>query len=478
MTPPIAICNLYPPDYWNLQGVTPLEAPPELWWSSKERKAFEDGLPTSEYLELDFGRIRSFNFLSFNIIQKPITISVEYDVWGYDSGVKRWQGVTRIANERFDDYVSFQSNAANPWKNCQFYFTNNKQDMVSARYLRLKFARRDEPWPNSTISGTFPWSIDLKDLRTSRYVIGLNDTRGIMLQQGKVTAPIHDPVRSIDEATVTMVFEDTSELDEAIVIGVGTPSGVEDYTQAVPEAVDGEIYLAYWASPSTDGIIANVDGYNGLNSLVVNGNAQQSRDGGSLVGYGYDTDTANHFTSDMPEFRVGYAFFLPYPTPCYAWIFAIGTSGMSGGHDAFLRDRASFTEVSGFATLDYGIGHPELGDLIAMFFSIGGDATITDDSALVAAGFTLQDQTATDPTTHIAGYLYTATATGSEGSHWIPPAVTLSASVPWGATIAAIGTPADYNGYLLDSGVMYADPTPAGLTNGPKFSSSKHGDFL
>lgn len=228
------INGIYPPGYFNLVGVSPITPPSELWWSSRERMAFENGVATSEYIEVDLGRLRSFNFLNFNTIQKPFDVTIEYDVWNFESGVHNWLQVTRLGGERFDSHITYQANSVNPWASCQFYFTDSRGDMISTRYLRLGFHRRNDTWPNAALTGTFPWSIDVRNLRTSRYLVTINDARGILVNQAIVPVDVDDAIKYIDADTVTMhsvafATELMAGVDGDIGLLISVPGGIEDY---------------------------------------------------------------------------------------------------------------------------------------------------------------------------------------------------------------------------------------------------------
>lgn len=469
----IAVCNLYPNDYWGLNGVSNIEAPPELWWSSRERKAFELGLPTSEYLELDFGRLRSMNFLNFNVIQKPINILVEYDVWGFDSGVKLWQPVTRVPNERFDDSIQFTPNSANPWKNCQFYFTNTKGDLLSTRYMRIKFDRRGEPWPNGDAANTFPWSIDVKSLRTARYVIGLNDTRGVLVQQGKVTHPIVDPIHYDD------IFTDVPKV-------IGIPSSAEVFHE--PVAHDGETYIGILVSNDSCGIYSSSAGTGGM-AATVNGNGQLAgtdNNSGShhvnstsitLSEY-TDTNETGHALADLPGFGVGWAFFFPHPfnTESFCWMIAMGTAASAGAETTALIEYSRNYGAGTIVASNNNFSPPAAGTVMTYGVIVGNSETISDESLLTGAGWTRQFTDVSGIAHGFTLYYYTKVATGSEGGSYNYPNLTLSASAKWATTFSYLGTPSDPTGtcYVIDSGTP-ADVGSVGGSPGLSFTSSVHG---
>ena len=146
----------------------------KIWWSSKHRYALESNATTSEYIEIDLTKRRTLNYISFDIVQKPISIEIQYDSIDLDnldkySDAPRWNTVRRIEGEAFDSSVSYQSDYSNPWRHCEFYFNDNEENVLVARRLRIKFTRRQDSWPTENYSA-FAWSIDVKNLRVGRFI--------------------------------------------------------------------------------------------------------------------------------------------------------------------------------------------------------------------------------------------------------------------------------------------------------------------
>jgi hypothetical protein len=145
-----------------------------IWWSSKHRYALEFNATTSEYIEIDLTKRRTLNYISFDIVQKPISIEIQYDSVDLDnlyqySNTPRWKTVKKIDGEAFDSSISYQSDYSNPWKHCEFYFNDNEENVLVARRVRLKFTRRQDSWPTENYSA-FAWSVDVKNLRVGRFI--------------------------------------------------------------------------------------------------------------------------------------------------------------------------------------------------------------------------------------------------------------------------------------------------------------------
>jgi hypothetical protein len=112
------------------------------------------GITTSEFLEYDFGSSKAFNYVEFEIAQKPIDILVETSP---DNAV--WTAVSPTDNTDYIYEVAFVV-SDQPWRFWRLYF-----DKVTARYLRITFKRRSDPFPFDD-SDPFPWSVDVRNLRT------------------------------------------------------------------------------------------------------------------------------------------------------------------------------------------------------------------------------------------------------------------------------------------------------------------------
>jgi hypothetical protein len=179
----MAVNSYYPKDYFNLPGVDSIAHPNELWWSSQERGSIVDGAATTECLEIDFGRVREINYLTFDIVKKPIDIQIFYDATSFDDGSHTWIEVKPLPDSAlaaFDRRVDFDG-STNPWLHAQFYFTGIlDESVIPTRFILIKFTRRNQVWPSSA----FPvdiWSIDVANLRTARYITNLDDARGILV---------------------------------------------------------------------------------------------------------------------------------------------------------------------------------------------------------------------------------------------------------------------------------------------------------
>jgi hypothetical protein len=188
--------SMYPLGYFTLPNTDRIQYPAQYWWSSLQRYPSVDpdhpwnylatdkgGSLTSEYLEIDFGRVREINYMNFQVIRVPVDIRIEYDAVSPTDGSHEWTAVTRVKDMPFDDAVHYQANSKNAWLNAEFYMADTKGHLIATRFLRIRFTRRDVRWPaNGSIS--FRWPISIKELRTARYVSALSDSRGLLIDTG------------------------------------------------------------------------------------------------------------------------------------------------------------------------------------------------------------------------------------------------------------------------------------------------------
>lgn len=161
---PVGMINgLYPSDYQSLPGAPTIKYTNDQWWSSRERTAGD------EYIELDLGDVRAINYLAFEISRKPIDISIDYDILGV-GGDRDWRSVTLNGGISSPTTMFFSATEQNPWRATEYYFNNAKGEMIYARYLRLRFRRRDDGVFLRQGSTLYPWSVDVRNLRIGRNV--------------------------------------------------------------------------------------------------------------------------------------------------------------------------------------------------------------------------------------------------------------------------------------------------------------------
>lgn len=191
--------GLYPLDYFQLDGVEQIGVPTDSFWASAERHASvsprnerqfvhpdRGGVVTSEYQEIDLGRVRQINAITMDVSRMPYDIEIEYDALSGLNEERRWVPVRRVEGEPFDSIQRYDASARHMWRSVRFHFTDALGGMVNTRRVRIRYKRRWEPWP-TTQSPPIPYSIFVKNLRTMRLVGGERDVVGPLFR-----APIDD----------------------------------------------------------------------------------------------------------------------------------------------------------------------------------------------------------------------------------------------------------------------------------------------
>jgi hypothetical protein len=122
---------------------------PNRFWASLEQTPDDP-----ENLTLDFGSIRPVNFIDFEITTKPVDFTL---YWSTDKVT--WNAVENHTEFVNESGVAFIPGKINPWHYVEQHF-----DLVQARYIRIIFDRRRDPYPLIT-DELFPWSIEVRNLR-------------------------------------------------------------------------------------------------------------------------------------------------------------------------------------------------------------------------------------------------------------------------------------------------------------------------
>lgn len=124
------INGIYPLQFQNLSGVSGIVTR-NGWWSS--------GFSTEdEVLELDLGVTQAINYLSFELINKPLTVNVDYDT--LDSSEDRAY-VPVLPLQPYNNRLANDATDQNVWTSMGLSFANGRGDMIFTRRLRLVFKR-------------------------------------------------------------------------------------------------------------------------------------------------------------------------------------------------------------------------------------------------------------------------------------------------------------------------------------------------
>lgn len=173
--------GIYDPRLFGLRFTDDPEPDSGTFWSSKIRPAAVNaltgeylpvargGVETTEYLEIDYGRVRQVMGLMLDIVRLPFQITIEYDAVSAGEGAPEWMPVTPEPELKFDDLILYEADATASFVHSEFYFSDAKGETVHTRRLRIGFTRRDTPWPTRANLGT-PYPAIVKNLRTFRTV--------------------------------------------------------------------------------------------------------------------------------------------------------------------------------------------------------------------------------------------------------------------------------------------------------------------
>lgn len=166
------INGMYPQDYADLPGVPQVTYDYEQFWASRERV---EGI---DYIEIDLGVVRGINHLQFESTNKPINITIEFDL--LDLNPRRLYTPVNLDPVRSAPLVkTFVPENLNPWTYNEFSFNNDNNELIFTRFIRIGFERVNNTSSPFLVSGTdmdpqyHPWSIDVRNLRVGRNVTNM-----------------------------------------------------------------------------------------------------------------------------------------------------------------------------------------------------------------------------------------------------------------------------------------------------------------
>ena len=155
----VALINgIYPTDYQTLPNVPPVKYKGSQFWSSTER------VEGTDYIEIDLGKPRAVNFLSFEVIGKPIDIAIDYDL--LDSAPERLFKPAIIDETSSGTTITFAGSEINPWNPIQLVIHSTLGKVIFTRFVRLALTRR----PGEAPFGNDPFSVEIRNLRLGRNV--------------------------------------------------------------------------------------------------------------------------------------------------------------------------------------------------------------------------------------------------------------------------------------------------------------------
>jgi hypothetical protein len=160
----------YPADYFKLSGVT-LPKPNSNFWASAPQTTGAD------YLEIDLGSVQAVNFITFEVLSTPLEMFIAYDKINYGD-YREFVNVTPEYMPNTTDQINFNNRAAyigsgvnqSPWLYKSFLFTDENQDMIFTRFIRIGFNRTMSDFLINTNNVPLPWSVCARNLRIGRTV--------------------------------------------------------------------------------------------------------------------------------------------------------------------------------------------------------------------------------------------------------------------------------------------------------------------
>lgn len=152
------------------------------WWSSAERT---EG--NGEIFEIDLGETRRVDWIGFESTRKPVLIGLDYDTLDVEpteeEQPREWEPVTTTSgrgeplgsiirnNSVYHQELRYEPEMP-PWVNVVLKFTDADLRPISTRYLRLRFDRPEGGGEGESFMKRLreiPYSIDMRNLRVSRY---------------------------------------------------------------------------------------------------------------------------------------------------------------------------------------------------------------------------------------------------------------------------------------------------------------------
>jgi hypothetical protein len=143
----------YPDTYLHAAQDELPQAQDKIFWSSSIGSA-ED----CEYFEIDLGEVKAVNFISFETLNKPFEISIEYDAYGSSS---RDSSVFTFAKQNGQKTLQADPQRGSAWANLEYVIRDKSNATIFTRFVRVKFTRSK----NTVLDS---WTAEIKGLRIGR----------------------------------------------------------------------------------------------------------------------------------------------------------------------------------------------------------------------------------------------------------------------------------------------------------------------
>jgi hypothetical protein len=153
----VFVNGIYPTDYISLPGIPTIKYKDEQFWASRERIA------GAEVIEVDLGVAQAINFITFEVLARPLDIEIAYDV--LDLGTTRnFDPVTPLTQQPFTTATHFSPTDQTTWLPLEYHFADAVGNTPFSRFVRIKFTRR----LGEMGIDDYPTSVLVRNLRVGR----------------------------------------------------------------------------------------------------------------------------------------------------------------------------------------------------------------------------------------------------------------------------------------------------------------------
>lgn len=127
--------GIYPTDYIKLPGVPTIKYKDEQFWASTER------IEGSEVIEVDLGSAQAVNFVTFDILSRPLDIELSFDLLELPPR-RRYIPVIPLTSFPFTTATHFSPTDQTAWLPVEYHFSDAQGHTPFTRFIRIKFTRR------------------------------------------------------------------------------------------------------------------------------------------------------------------------------------------------------------------------------------------------------------------------------------------------------------------------------------------------
>lgn len=148
--PRTIFANIYPDTYMSL--IEPI-AESSSFWSSGVGESEDE-----EWIDLDLGAVRAVNFISFETLNKPVSIQIYFDNLDAEDLTKN---LVRAVELGPATELQLNPQRASVWEHIMIDIFDDSGSTIFTRFLRIKFIRKESDLQD-------PWNIEMGGLRVGR----------------------------------------------------------------------------------------------------------------------------------------------------------------------------------------------------------------------------------------------------------------------------------------------------------------------